>query len=96
MAAKLLAVLAGIARVDGIARFEAEVLGRNASMLQVFAHSGLAHGAWARARRRRQPDVVVVATAAAQPGGRFSMKACTPSSALPSIMLQAIVCVASM
>ena len=41
LAAKLLAVLAGMARADGIARFEAEVLGRNASMLQVFAHSGL-------------------------------------------------------
>ena len=30
-----------------------------------------------------------------QRGGRLSMKACTPSSALPSIMLPAIVCAAS-
>ena len=46
LAAKRLAVLAGRARADGIVRFEAEVLGRNASMLQVFAHRGLpmAHG----------------------------------------------------
>ena len=41
IASKLLAVLAGIARADGIARFEAEVLARNAPMLLVFAHSGL-------------------------------------------------------
>jgi RimJ/RimL family protein N-acetyltransferase len=41
LAGRLLAVLAGIARADGIAQFEAEVLGRNAPMLQVFAHSGL-------------------------------------------------------
>ena len=41
IASKLRAVLAGIARADGIARFEAEVLARNAPMLLVFAHSGL-------------------------------------------------------
>ena len=41
IASKLLAVLAGLARADGIARFEAEVLVRNAPMLLVFAHSGL-------------------------------------------------------
>ncbi len=41
ISSKLLAVLAGIARADGIARFEAEVLARNAPMLLVFAHSGL-------------------------------------------------------
>ena len=41
IASKLLAVLAGMARADGIARFEAEVLVRNAPMLLVFAHSGL-------------------------------------------------------
>ena len=41
VASKLLAVLAGLARSDGIARFEAEVLARNAPMLLVFAHSGL-------------------------------------------------------
>ena len=41
VASKLLAVLAGIARADGIARFVAEVLARNAPMLLVFAHSGL-------------------------------------------------------
>ena len=38
---RLLAVLADIARADGIVRFEAEVLARNTPMLQVFAHSGL-------------------------------------------------------
>ncbi len=41
VASKLLAVLAGLARADRIARFEAEVLARNAPMLLVFAHSGL-------------------------------------------------------
>jgi GNAT superfamily N-acetyltransferase len=41
IAAKLLEVLAGIARADGIDHFDAEVLGRHAPMLQVFAHSGL-------------------------------------------------------
>ena len=41
IASKLLSVLTGIARADGIARFEAEVLARNAPMLLVFAHSGL-------------------------------------------------------
>jgi RimJ/RimL family protein N-acetyltransferase len=38
---KLLAVLTDIARADGIARFEAEVLARNGAMLRVFARSGL-------------------------------------------------------
>ncbi len=38
---RLLAVLAGIARDAGIARFDAEVLGRNAAMLRVFERSGL-------------------------------------------------------
>ena len=41
IASKLLAVLAVIARADGIERFEADVLARNAPMLLVFAHSGL-------------------------------------------------------
>ena len=41
IASKLLAVLADMARADGIARFEAEVLARNAPMLLVFAHSDL-------------------------------------------------------
>ena len=41
LAGRLLTALADIARADGIAQFEAEVLGRNAPMLQVFAHSGL-------------------------------------------------------
>ena len=41
VASKLLAVLAGLARADAIAHFEAEVLARNAPMLLVFAHSGL-------------------------------------------------------
>ena len=41
IASKLIAMLAGIARADGIQRFEAEVLARNAPMLLVFAHSGL-------------------------------------------------------
>ena len=56
LATKLLAVLAGMARADGIARFEAEVLERNASMLQVFAHSGLA------LQRGRAQDGVVSLT----------------------------------
>ncbi|HZT55074.1 MAG TPA: GNAT family protein [Burkholderiaceae bacterium] len=38
---KLLAVLTTIARADGIDRFEAEVLARNAPMLHVFERSGL-------------------------------------------------------
>ena len=38
---RLLVVLAGIAQAAGIARFEAEVLSRNAAMLSVFEHSGL-------------------------------------------------------
>jgi RimJ/RimL family protein N-acetyltransferase len=42
IATRLLAVLADIARADGIARFDAEVLLRNGAMLQVFARSGLA------------------------------------------------------
>jgi RimJ/RimL family protein N-acetyltransferase len=41
IAGKLLAVLIDMARQDGIACFEAEVLARNAPMLQVFARSGL-------------------------------------------------------
>lgn len=39
---KLLTVLTEIARADGIERFDAEVLTRNAAMLHVFEHSGLA------------------------------------------------------
>ena len=42
ISSKLLAVLAEMARADGIARFDAEVLSRNAAMLHVFEHSGLA------------------------------------------------------
>ncbi|MEP6876765.1 MAG: GNAT family N-acetyltransferase [Burkholderiales bacterium] len=42
ISSKLLAVLVDIARADGIERFDAEVLGRNTAMLQVFSHSGLA------------------------------------------------------
>jgi RimJ/RimL family protein N-acetyltransferase len=41
IATRLLAALADIARADGIAQFDAEVLARNAAMLQVFARSGL-------------------------------------------------------
>ena len=42
ISSKLLAVLADIARADGIERFDAEVLSRNSAMLHVFEHSGLA------------------------------------------------------
>jgi len=42
ISSRLLAVLAEMARADGIARFDAEVLSRNAAMLHVFEHSGLA------------------------------------------------------
>ncbi len=38
---KLLAVLVGLAREDGIERFDAEVLSRNVPMLRVFERSGL-------------------------------------------------------
>ena len=38
---KLLAVVTGIARSAGIARFDAEVLARNPAMLRVFERSGL-------------------------------------------------------
>jgi len=41
LASTLLGLLAGIAREHGITRFAAEVLAGNASMLSVFAHSGL-------------------------------------------------------
>ena len=41
LSSRLLAVLAGLARADGIQRFVAEVLSRNAAMLSVFEHSGL-------------------------------------------------------
>jgi RimJ/RimL family protein N-acetyltransferase len=41
LSSKLLAVLADLARADGVRRFEAEVLSRNAAMLAVFEHSGL-------------------------------------------------------
>ena len=55
LATKLLAVLVGIAR------FEAEVLERNASMLQVYAHSGLA------LQRGRAQDGVVSLTLSLPP-----------------------------
>ena len=42
ISSKLIAVLASMARAEGIERFDAEVLGRNTAMLQVFNHSGLA------------------------------------------------------
>ncbi len=42
ISSKLLEVLAAMARADGIERFDAEVLSRNAAMLHVFEHSGLA------------------------------------------------------
>lgn len=42
LAGKLLQLAAGIARSQGIARFEADVLAGNAAMLVVFRHSGLA------------------------------------------------------
>ncbi len=42
IASRLLAVLANVARIAGIARFEAEVLSRNGAMLSVFENSGLA------------------------------------------------------
>ncbi len=38
---RLVEVLTGLARADGIARFEAEVLARNTPMLRVFERSGL-------------------------------------------------------
>ena len=38
---RLVEVLAGLARADGIERFVAEVLARNAAMLRVFERSGL-------------------------------------------------------
>jgi RimJ/RimL family protein N-acetyltransferase len=41
ISSKLLAVLATMARADGIERFDAEVLSRNTAMLHVFEHSGL-------------------------------------------------------
>jgi RimJ/RimL family protein N-acetyltransferase len=41
ISSKLLAVLAEMARADGIERFDAEVLSRNSAMLHVFEHSGL-------------------------------------------------------
>ena len=41
LSSKLLAVLAELARADGVQRFDAEVLSRNAAMLSVFEHSGL-------------------------------------------------------
>ena len=41
LSSQLLALLADIARGQGIARFEAEVLAGNAPMLTVFQHSGL-------------------------------------------------------
>jgi RimJ/RimL family protein N-acetyltransferase len=41
IATRLLTVLAEIARADSIAQFDADVLARNAAMLQVFARSGL-------------------------------------------------------
>jgi RimJ/RimL family protein N-acetyltransferase len=41
ISSRLLAVLAEMARADGIERFDAEVLSRNAAMLHVFEHSGL-------------------------------------------------------
>ena len=41
ISSKLLAVLVEMARADGIERFDAEVLSRNAAMLHVFEHSGL-------------------------------------------------------
>ena len=41
IASRLLGELARIARANGIARFEADVLGENAAMLAVFRNSGL-------------------------------------------------------
>ena len=41
ISSKLLAVLAEMARADGVEGFDAEVLSRNAAMLHVFEHSGL-------------------------------------------------------
>jgi RimJ/RimL family protein N-acetyltransferase len=53
IASRLLAVLATIARADGIVQFDAEVLTRNAAMLQVFARSGL------QMKREAEEDGVV-------------------------------------
>ena len=54
IAGRILGHLADIARRQGIARFEAEVLSRNASMLRVFARSGLPM------KQRREGDTVHV------------------------------------
>jgi len=54
IAARLLRHLAGIACAEGIVEFEADVLGKNKSMLAVFARSGLPMG------KRRDGDVVHV------------------------------------
>ena len=54
IAGRILEHLADIARRQGIARFEAEVLSRNASMLRVFARSGLPM------KQRREGDTVHV------------------------------------
>jgi len=62
IASKLLAVLIDIARQDGIARFEAEVLARNAPMLQVFVRGGLP-----MQRTHSEEGVVSVSMALAAP-----------------------------
>jgi len=54
IASRLLKHLAAIARGQGIARFDAEVLANNAAMLSVFSRSGL------RMERRRDGSVVHV------------------------------------
>jgi GNAT superfamily N-acetyltransferase len=60
----LLRHLAAIARAQGLAAFEAEVLGDNRTMLEVFEHSGLA-----MTRRSESGGVVRVTLALGAPDG---------------------------
>ncbi len=68
ISSRLLAVLAGVARAAGIARFEAEVLSRNASMLSVFEHCGLPMHA-----ERQQDGVIRLTLALSAPPGQAAV-----------------------
>ena len=59
---RLLAVLARLARADGVDRFDAEVLARNTAMLRVFERSGLPMQV-----RRQEAGVVRVSLSLAAP-----------------------------